>query len=117
MRPDEHKKKQRAQYKKKHGISGKKTTSKEKKETNEGKESTESQGNADLGETDGVMNCVLNCKIMSVIFNNLIIIVISSRINIHFHVCWGYQRKFSRRNISSNWDRYEDLEQGELIKS
>lgn len=63
MRPDEHKKKQRAQYKKKHGISEKKTTSKEKKETNEGKESTESQGNVDLAETDGVMNCVLNCKI------------------------------------------------------
>lgn len=74
MRPDEHKKKQRAQYKKKHGISGKKTTSKEKKETNEGKESTESQGNVDLAETDGVMNCVLNCKIMSAIFNNLILL-------------------------------------------
>lgn len=74
MRPDEHKKKQRAQYKKKHGISGKKTTSIEKKETNEGKESTESQGNVDLAETDGVMNCVLNCKIMSAIFNNLILL-------------------------------------------
>lgn len=74
MRPDEHKKKHRAQYKKKHGISGKKTTSKEKKETNEGKESTESQGNVDLAETDGVMNCVLNCKIMSAIFNNLILL-------------------------------------------
>lgn len=74
MRPDEHKKKQRAQYKKKHGISGKKTTSKEKKETNEGKESTESQGNVDLAETDEVMNCVLNCKIMSAIFNNLILL-------------------------------------------
>lgn len=74
MRPDEHKKKQRAQYKKKHGISGKKTTSKEKKETNEGKESTESQGNVDQAETDGVMNCVLNCKIMSAIFNNLILL-------------------------------------------
>lgn len=74
MRPDEHKKKQRAQYKKKHGISGKKTTSKEKKETNEGKESTELQGNVDLAETDGVMNCVLNCKIMSAIFNNLILL-------------------------------------------
>ena len=74
MRPDEHKKKQRAQYKKKHGISGKKTTSKEKKKTNEGKESTESQGNVDLAETDGVMNCVLNCKIMSAIFNNLILL-------------------------------------------
>lgn len=74
MRPDEHKKKQRAQYKKKHGISERKTTSKEKKETNEGKESTESQGNVDLAETDGVMNCVLNCKIMSAIFNNLILL-------------------------------------------
>lgn len=74
MRPDEHKKKQRAQYKKKHGISGKKTTSKEKKEANEGKESTESQGNVDLAETAGVMNCVLNCKIMSAIFNNLILL-------------------------------------------
>ena len=74
MRPDEHKKKQHAQYKKKHGISGKKTTSKEKKETNEGKESTESQGNVDLAETDGVMNCVLNCKIMSAIFHNLILL-------------------------------------------
>lgn len=74
MRPDEHKKKQRAQYKKKHGIPEKKTTSKEKKENNEGKESTESQGNVDLAETDGVMNCVLNCKIMSAIFNNLILL-------------------------------------------
>lgn len=74
MRPDEHKKKQRAQYKKKHGISEKKTTSKEKKETNEGKESTESQGNVDLAETDGVMNCVLNCKIMSAIFDNLLLL-------------------------------------------
>lgn len=74
MRPDEHKKKQRAQYKKKHGISERKTTSKEKKETNEGKESTESQGNVDLAETDGVMNCVLNCKIMSAIFDNLLLL-------------------------------------------
>ena len=55
MRPDEHKKKHRAEYKKKHGISNKKTTSKEKNETDKGTNSTESQENDALSETEEVI--------------------------------------------------------------
>ena len=53
MRPDEQKKKQRADYKKKHGISNKKTTSKEKTETAKTVNPTETQegdGLADISQ-------------------------------------------------------------------
>lgn len=54
MRPDEHKKKQRADYKKKHGISNKKTTSKEKTETAKTVNPTETQGGDGLADTSQV---------------------------------------------------------------
>ena len=54
MRPDEHKKKQRADYKKKHGISNKKTASKEKHEATKTSNATETQEGDDLGNTSKV---------------------------------------------------------------
>lgn len=54
MRPDEHKKKQRADYKKKHGISNKKTASKEKHEAAKTSNVTETQEGDDLGNTSKV---------------------------------------------------------------
>lgn len=54
MRPDEHKKKQRADYKKKHGISNKKTTSKEKTETAKTVNPTETQEGDGLADTSQV---------------------------------------------------------------
>jgi len=54
MRPDEHKKKQRAEYKKKHGISNKKTASKEKHETTKTADATETQEGDDLADTSQV---------------------------------------------------------------
>ena len=54
MRPDEHKKKQRADYKKKHGISNKKTPLKERNETPKDGNSTQDQEKDVLGETEEV---------------------------------------------------------------
>lgn len=54
MRPDEHKKKQRADYKKKHGISNKKTASKEKHEATKTSNASETQEGDDLGNTSKV---------------------------------------------------------------
>ena len=54
MRPDEHKKKQRADYKKKHGISNKKTTSKEKQEATKTVNATETQEGDGLADTNQV---------------------------------------------------------------
>lgn len=54
MRPDEHKKKQRADYKKKHGISNKKTASKEKPETTKVVNATETQERDGLADTHQV---------------------------------------------------------------
>ena len=56
MRPDEHKKKHRAEYKKKHGISNKKTASKERNEAVKDKNSTEAQGKEVLADNDAVNN-------------------------------------------------------------
>lgn len=55
MRPDEHKKKQRADYKKKHGISNKKTTSKEKTENAKTVNPTETQEGDGLADTSQVL--------------------------------------------------------------
>ena len=54
MRPDEHKRKQRADYKKKHGISSKKAPPKGDKETSKHKREALHLENVDLGENDQV---------------------------------------------------------------
>ena len=54
MRPDEHKKKQRADYKKKHGISKKKTLLKESKETAKDGNNAQDQEKDVLFETEEV---------------------------------------------------------------
>ena len=54
MRPDEHKKKHRAEYKKKHGISNKKTASKETHDTVKDTPNTEAQEKEVLADTDQV---------------------------------------------------------------
>ena len=56
MRPDEHKKKHRAEYKKKHGIPSKKTTSKEKNETTKDASPTENREEEALADKDEVLN-------------------------------------------------------------
>lgn len=58
MRPDEHKKKQRADYKKKHGISNKKTASKEKQESSKDLNPTDTREEEDLADTDEVFIAV-----------------------------------------------------------
>ena len=64
MRPDEHKKKQRADYKKKHGISNKKTASKEKHEATKTSNATETQEGDDLGNTSKVATFELLVKLV-----------------------------------------------------
>lgn len=54
MRPDEHKRKQRADYKKKHGIPSKKAVPKGDKETSKDKREAQHLENVDLGEIDQV---------------------------------------------------------------
>ena len=54
MRPDEHKKKHRAEYKKKHGICNKKTASKERNETNKEGTNAETQTRAVVVENEEV---------------------------------------------------------------
>ena len=72
MRPDEHKKKQRADYKKKHGISNKKTASKEKHETAKTANAAETQEGDDLADTSQV-TMLQNCKaaVFSRVFQNV----------------------------------------------
>lgn len=60
MRPDEHKKKQRADYKKKHGITNKKTASKEKSETTKAANTAETQNGDDLADISQVRSDVRN---------------------------------------------------------
>lgn len=61
MRPDEHKRKQRADYKKKHGIPSKKALPKGDKETSKDKREAQHLENVDLGEIDQVkFNCHTN---------------------------------------------------------
>ena len=58
MRPDEHKRKQRADYKKKHGISSKKVQPKGDKETSKDEREAQPLEKVDLGENDQVkFNC------------------------------------------------------------
>lgn len=54
MRPDEHKKKQRAEYKKKHGISNRKTASKEKQESSKDINPTDTREEEDTADTNEV---------------------------------------------------------------
>ena len=103
MRPDQHKKKKNAEYKKKHAIS-----KPEKKPVHGAERKAEgTESKSDKARTQGAVGGLDQVSDM--------LSCLASWSNIHkcsrvicLQVDVNYGRKFAKRKVQSNWDRYED---------